>query len=103
MNNQKILTVGNTKTSKGEKWLIDAGFHNGAIYTINYNNTGFGSIEIILADKGRKVAGNINRPIIDLNSKKVTQALHGFDNVNVLAHKGRITITGMITMAHLAE
>jgi hypothetical protein len=83
------INRGNARVWLQAKWLIDAGFHNGAIYVVEYSE---GKISITPSDKGRKVAGNIERPIIDLNSKKVTQALQGFDKVRVIAVCDRIEI-----------
>jgi hypothetical protein len=86
------INRGNARVWLQAKWLISAGFHNGAVYSVEYST---GKISIMPSEKGRKVAGNIDRPIIDLNSKKVTQALRGFDAVRVRAFNGSISIEGV--------
>ena len=86
------INRGNARVWLQAKWLIDSGFHNGAVYSVEYST---GKISIMPSEKGRKVAGNLERPIIDLNSKKVTQALRGFDAVQVRAFNGSIEIEGI--------
>jgi hypothetical protein len=72
------------------KWLIDAGFSQGTVYNVEY---GVNKIWITPSAKGRKVAGKVERPIIDLNSKKVTKAIAGASSVRVVAVKNKITIS----------
>lgn len=72
------------------KWLIDAGFSQGTIYNVEYSA---GQMTIQPSTKGRKVAGKIERPIIDLNSKKVTKAIAGASTVRVVAIQNKIIIS----------
>ena len=72
------------------KWLIDAGFGQGTIYSVEYSA---GKMIIEPSAKGRKVAGKIDRPIIDLNSKKVTKAIAGASTVRVIATQNKIVIS----------
>jgi hypothetical protein len=81
---------GNARVWLQAKWLITAGFSNGTIYSVNYSA---GKMTIEPSAKGRKVAGSIDRPIIDLNSKKVTDAVGNAYDVHVRAVKNKITIS----------
>lgn len=72
------------------KWLIDAGFSQGTVYNVDYSA---GQMTIEPSAKGRKVAGKIERPIIDLNSKKVTKAIAGASTVRVVAIQNKIIIS----------
>ena len=81
---------GNARVWLQAKWLISAGFSNGTIYSVNYSA---GRMTIEPSAKGRKVAGSIDRPIIDLNSKKVSNAVGNASSVQVKAVKNKITIS----------
>ena len=81
---------GNARVWLQAKWLIDAGFAHGTIYNVDYSA---GKMTIQPSAKGRKVAGKIERPIIDLNSKKVTKAIAGASTVRVVATQNKIIIS----------
>ena len=84
------INRGNARVWLQAKWLINSNFSKGTVYHVAYGSgiiTIMKSIPIVadLKTKGRKVAGSIDRPIIDLNSKKVTDCLDGASNVRVVA------------------
>ena len=76
------------------KWLTSCGFGNKGEYHVIY---GQGIIEVLrgegktLPKLTRKVAGTVDRPIIDLNSALGSEALHG-THVVITANSGNITI-----------
>ena len=91
------INRGNARVWLQAKWLISSNFSKGTVYHVHYGSgkiTIMKSIPIVadLKPKGRKVAGSIDRPIIDLNSKKVTDSLEGASNVRVVARWNKIEI-----------
>lgn len=83
------INRGNARVWLQAKWLISSNFSKGTVYYVHY---GAGKITIKPSSKGRKVAGSIDRPIIDLNSKKVTDCLDGASNVRVVARWNKLEI-----------
>ena len=88
------LNRGHSRIWMQGKWLTSCGFGNKGEYHVNY---GQGIIEVLrvegktLPKLTRKVAGTVDRPIIDLNSSLGSEALHG-THVVITANSGNITI-----------